>query len=68
LASGIVLSLTFDRVIERWMPETSRGPLAGDPLVIAGVTTLLITVALMACFVPARRAAAVDPMEALRYE
>lgn len=68
LASGIVLSLTFDRLIERWMPETSRGPVAGDPFVIAGVTILLITVALLACFVPARRAAAVDPMEALRYE
>jgi ABC-type lipoprotein release transport system permease subunit len=43
--------------------ESSR-----DPLILAGVTLLLIAAAASACFVPARRAASVDPMEALRYE
>ncbi len=63
LAAGLVLSLIFDRIAAKWVMESSR-----DPMILAGVTVLLLTVAGLACLAPARRAASVDPMEALRYE
>jgi ABC-type antimicrobial peptide transport system permease subunit len=63
LAAGLLLSVVFDKLATKWVMESSR-----DPLILAGVTLLLIVAAASACFVPARRAASVDPMEALRYE
>jgi putative ABC transport system permease protein len=61
--AGVLLSVIFGKFATKWINESSR-----DPLILAGVTLLLITAALLASFVPARRAAAVDPMVALRYE
>jgi putative ABC transport system permease protein len=63
LLAGLVLSVLFDSVAAKWVTESSR-----DPLILGAVTFLLIAVAGLACLVPARRAALVDPMEALRYE
>ena len=43
-------------------------PIAADAATLAGIAFLLIGVAALACWLPARRAARIDPMEALRYE
>jgi len=63
LAAGLVLSIALDKFATKWVTESSR-----DPLILAGVTLLLIAAAALACLVPARRAAATDPMQALRYD
>jgi putative ABC transport system permease protein len=63
LVAGLVLSVAFNKISTRWVMESSR-----NPWILAGVTLILIAAAALACFVPARRAASIDPMEALRYE
>ena len=63
IAAGLLLCIAFGKFATKWILESSR-----DPLILAGATFVLVAVAALACLVPARRAAAVDPMEALRYE
>jgi putative ABC transport system permease protein len=63
LIAGVVLCVLFDKVAARWVTESSR-----DPLLLTGVVALLSIVAAIACLAPARRAASIDPIEAVRHE
>lgn len=63
LLAGGMLCLIFDSAASQWVTESSR-----DPLILASVASLLLAVAVSASLAPARRAASIDPMEAVRHE
>ena len=65
---GIVIGLAASFALTPLISSQLLGVSATDPLTFAGVSILLIAVAILACWIPARRAARVDPMEALRCE
>ena len=65
---GLVLGLAGALILTRFLSSLLFGVGAADPLTFAGVSALLAAVALLACLLPARRAAKVDPVTALRYE
>jgi ABC-type antimicrobial peptide transport system permease subunit len=61
---GLAVSLVFNRALKSQLFQVS----AFDPLTFVVTALILLAAALLACYIPARRATHVDPMEALRYE
>ncbi len=65
---GIAIGVTAAMVLTRLMTSLLFGISPTDPVTFAGIGLLILAVAILASYVPARRASKVDPMIALRYE
>jgi len=65
---GVALGLAGALGLSRLMGRYVYGISSTDPLTFTATSLLLIAVALLAIYIPARRAAGVDPTVALRYE
>ncbi len=65
---GLIIGLVLSAGVAQLLASVFLGIAPGDAITFAGVAVLLLAVAGLACWLPARRAASVDPMHALRYE
>jgi putative ABC transport system permease protein len=68
VGAGIVIGGIASWLLSRLINQFLFGIRAGDPLTFFGVAAMLVVVAFLACYFPARRATKVDPIIALRYE
>jgi putative ABC transport system permease protein len=66
--AGLAVGVGGALVVTRWLGTLLFHVPPYDPATFAGVAAMLLLVAMLACYVPARRAARVDPVVALRYE
>ncbi|NOT62742.1 MAG: FtsX-like permease family protein, partial [Acidobacteria bacterium] len=68
IASGLTIGLLVAWATTRLLTALLYGVSATDPLTFGGVALLLLSIALLACYLPARKATKVDPLIALRHE
>ncbi|HKY44745.1 MAG TPA: ABC transporter permease [Pyrinomonadaceae bacterium] len=66
--AGLVVGIAIGSVVTRVLSDMLFGVTPRDPLTFVGVPALLLLVAFLACYIPARRATRIDPLVALRWE